>query len=107
MQTLVAEILAAWRRAERLSATLQAGSLEQSAALVAAYRLRELYQDLVKVAGKVEEADARALLAELAELQGRGQEPISDESPAGELRAPPRIAEAGSYGRPSTLPPTG
>ena len=66
VQTLVAEVLAAWRRAERLSATLPDDSLEGAAATMASKRLHALYVDLTKVAGKVEEADARALLAELA-----------------------------------------
>jgi hypothetical protein len=70
MQTLVAEVLAAWRRADRLVATLPQHSLEYSAAVVAAERLHDLYQDLVKVAGVVDEADARSLLTELAYAQG-------------------------------------
>jgi hypothetical protein len=69
VQTLVAEVLAAWRRAERLVGSLPERSLEHSAALHAAERLHELYTDLVKVAGVVDEADARSLLAELADAQ--------------------------------------
>jgi hypothetical protein len=46
MQTVVAEILRAWRRAERLAAELPAGSSEQAAAELASRRLRELFQDL-------------------------------------------------------------
>ena len=65
MQTLIAEVLAAWRRAERLSETLPADSLERAAAEVASKRLRVLYVDLTKVAGEVDDATARALLADL------------------------------------------
>ena len=65
VQTLVAEVLAAWRRAERLSAELPDDSLEGAAATMASKRLHDLYVDLTKVAGEVDEADARALLAEL------------------------------------------
>ena len=70
MQTLIAEILAAWRRAERLAGTLPEDSREQRAALVAAERLQILYQDLVKVAGEVDETTARQLLADLTLTSG-------------------------------------
>jgi hypothetical protein len=68
MRTLVAEVLAAWRRAERLTAELPAGTPEHAAALDACERLRALYQDLVSsgVMEPVSEAGARALLEELA-----------------------------------------
>ena len=68
MQTLVAEILAAWRRSERLVDGLPAGSAEHEAAVQARDRLRDLYRDLT-AAGMpaVSEADARQLLAELAD----------------------------------------
>jgi hypothetical protein len=48
MQTLVAEILAAWRRAERLATELPPGTSEHTAAVTACERLRELYQDMTK-----------------------------------------------------------
>lgn len=69
MQTLVAEILAAWRRAERLTHDLEPGSPDHAAAISACERLRDLYQDLTTsgVAEPVSEAEARALLAELSE----------------------------------------
>lgn len=41
MQKLVAEIMAAWRRAERLSATLPEGTPEHDAAERACARLRD------------------------------------------------------------------
>jgi hypothetical protein len=68
MQTLVAEILAAWRRAERLSNELPKGSLEQVAAQAVAEKLRDIYQDLTRgeAAHEVTEAEARTLLEELA-----------------------------------------
>ena len=67
MQTLVAEILAAWRRADRLAATLPVGSVEQAAAQDAHDRLRDLYHELTRsgAAKGVTVADARTLLAEL------------------------------------------
>jgi hypothetical protein len=68
MQTLVAEILAAWRRAERLSNELPEGSLEQAAAHAAAGKLRDIYQELTKTGAvhEISEAEARTLLEELA-----------------------------------------
>ena len=68
MQTLVAEILAAWRRAERLANELPEGSLEQSAAQAVAEKLRDVYQELTAMgaAREVTEAEARTLLEELA-----------------------------------------
>jgi hypothetical protein len=68
MQTLVAEILAAWRRAERLSNELPQGSLEQAAAQAVAEKLRDIYQDLTQgeAAREITEAEARVLLEELA-----------------------------------------
>ena len=49
-----------------VSAELPDDSLEGAAAWMASKRLHDLYVDLTKVAGEVDEADARALLAELA-----------------------------------------
>ncbi len=67
MQTLVAEILAAWRRAERLTEELQRGTPEHAGAVLAYERLRDLYRTLTEsgVASEVTEAEARALIAEL------------------------------------------
>jgi hypothetical protein len=48
MQTLVAEILAAWRRAERLAETLEAGTPERAAVDRACERLRDAYQELTE-----------------------------------------------------------
>ena len=69
MQTLVAEILAAWRRADRLTHDLEPGTPEHAAATSACERLRDLYRDLTTsgVAEPVSEAEARALLAELTD----------------------------------------
>ena len=69
MQTLVAEILAAWRRAERLSEQLPPGTPEHDAAQRACERLRDLYHELTTsgIAQPMTHADARALLAELSE----------------------------------------
>ena len=68
MQTLVAEMLAAWRRAERLSNELPQGSVAQAAAQAVAEKMRDIYQDLIRsgAAHGVTEADARTLLEELA-----------------------------------------
>ena len=71
MQTLVAEVLAAWRRAERLAATLPEGH-QQDIARAACERLRDLYRDLTTsgVAVATSEAGARTLLAELMREAG-------------------------------------
>ena len=68
MQKLVAEIMAAWRRAERLAATLPDGSPERAAAQRACDRLRDAYQDLTHsgVATAISAAEARMLLADAA-----------------------------------------
>jgi hypothetical protein len=67
MQTLVAEILAVWRRAERLSESLEPGTPQHAAAQLACERLRDLYRELTTsgVAKPTTDADARSLLAEL------------------------------------------
>ncbi len=74
MQKLVAEIMAAWRRAERLSATLPAGSPEQAAAQRACERLRDAYQELTHsgVAAQITAAEAAMLVRDAAsDLQPR------------------------------------
>jgi hypothetical protein len=62
METLVIEVLAAWRQADRLASTLPAGSVEQAAAQKAHDLLRDLYRDLTRVvpADDVMEMDVRA-----------------------------------------------
>jgi hypothetical protein len=74
MQTLVAEILAAWRRAERLADDLPPGR-EQDAAEHACDRLRELYHELTGgrgVAQELSDADARKLVTDALESFGTG-----------------------------------
>jgi hypothetical protein len=68
MQKLVAEIMAAWRRAERLAATLPEGSAERAAAQRASDRLRDAYQELTHsgVATAITAGEARMLLADAA-----------------------------------------
>ena len=68
MQKLVAEIMAAWRRAERLAETLPEGSAERAAAERACERLREAYQELTHsgVAEALTAGDAKMLLADAA-----------------------------------------
>jgi hypothetical protein len=68
MQKLVAEIMAAWRRAERLSATLPQGSAEHAAAETACARLRDAYQELTHsgVAEALTAAEARLYLKDAA-----------------------------------------
>ena len=68
MQKLVAEIMAAWRRAERLAATLPAGSAEHDAAVRACNRLRDAYQELTHsgVADALTAAEARLLVQDAA-----------------------------------------
>jgi hypothetical protein len=68
LQKLVAEIMAAWRRAERLAQTLPAGSRERDAAERACERLRDAYQELTHsgVAEALTTADAKLLLRDAA-----------------------------------------
>jgi len=68
MKKLVAEILAAWRRAERLASTLPAGSPEHDAAQRACDRLRDAYQELTHsgVAEALSVAEAKMLLRDAA-----------------------------------------
>ena len=68
MQTLIAEILAAWRRAERLSHELPTGTPEQVAALAACQRLKQIYRDLTGtgVTEPPTEHATRSVLAEIA-----------------------------------------
>ncbi len=64
MQTLVAEILAAWRRAERLAGTLDPESLERAAVDRACDRLRDAYHELTEsgVAHGLTAREARDLI---------------------------------------------
>ena len=68
MQKLVAEIMAAWRRAERLADTLPEHSPEQAAALLACEKLRDAYQTLTHsgVADALTAAEARLLVQDAA-----------------------------------------
>jgi hypothetical protein len=68
LQKLVAEILAAWRRAERLASTLPAESPEHEAAERACNRLRDAYQELTHsgVAEALTAAEAKMLLRDAA-----------------------------------------
>ncbi|MEA2519196.1 MAG: hypothetical protein QOF49_1276 [Chloroflexota bacterium] len=68
MQKLVAEIMAAWRRAERLAKELPEGTAEHAAAERACNRLRDAYQELTHsgVAGALTAAEAAMLLRDAA-----------------------------------------
>jgi hypothetical protein len=68
LQKLVAEIMAAWRRAERLAQTLPEASRERQAAERACERLRDAYQELTHsgVAEALTTADAKILLRDAA-----------------------------------------
>lgn len=68
MQNLVAEIMAAWRHAERLAQTLPEGSAERAAAERACERLRDVYQELTHsgVAETLTSREAERLLADAA-----------------------------------------
>jgi hypothetical protein len=68
LQKLVAEIMAAWRRAERLASTLPPESAEHDAAQRACERLRDAYQELTHsgVAAVLTAAEAKMLLADAA-----------------------------------------
>jgi hypothetical protein len=68
VQKLVAEIMAAWRRAERLTSSLSEGSPEHAAAQHASERLRDAYQELTHsgVADALTSAEAKLLLRDAA-----------------------------------------
>jgi hypothetical protein len=68
VQKLVAEIMAAWRRAERLAQTLPEGSPEREAAQRACERLGQAFQELTHsgVAPAISAAEARLLLKDAA-----------------------------------------
>jgi hypothetical protein len=68
VQKLVAEIMAAWRRAERLASTLPDGSPEREAARHACDKLRDAYQELTHsgVAEAITAAEGRMLLRDAA-----------------------------------------
>lgn len=68
MRKLVAEIMAAWRRAERLATTLPEGSAERAAAERASERLRDAFQELTHsgVAHALSAAEAALLLQDAA-----------------------------------------
>ena len=70
MQTLVAEILALWRCAERLTTTLPPGGPDHAVATLACVRLGDLYELLTApMDGTLGQADTRTRL--LAELDAR------------------------------------
>ena len=68
MQKLAAEIMAAWRRAERLTETLPEGTPEHEAATRASERLRDAFQELTHsgVVEAISAAEARLLLRDAA-----------------------------------------
>jgi hypothetical protein len=68
MQKLVAEIMTAWRRAERLTESLPDGSAEHQAAFHACEKLRDAYQELTHsgVAAALTAAEARLLVKDAA-----------------------------------------
>ena len=65
MQTLVANVLAAWRRAERLAEELPPGR-ERDAAALAALRLRDVYHELTEARASGEVAAAGLVSEALA-----------------------------------------
>jgi hypothetical protein len=74
VQKLVAEIMAAWRRAERLVGELPDGSPELEAASRACDRLRDAFQELTHsgVVDRLSAAEARLLLRDAAsDIDGR------------------------------------
>ena len=74
MQTLVAEIVAAWRRADRLTVMFPEGTPNHLAAVTAAEKLRELFQDLTLAVepSSVDVADALKLLDEFDDMPPPG-----------------------------------
>jgi hypothetical protein len=69
MQTLIQEVLAAWREAERSAAAFREGSPEQQLAQEVASKLRELHGLLTNF--RVSQVDVPAYRALLTEIQGR------------------------------------
>jgi hypothetical protein len=67
VQALLAEILAEWRKAERLAAELPRGSPEQLAAQSASDRLHDLHRDVESAArlGVTDRGTFQQLFAEL------------------------------------------
>ena len=70
MQALVAEVLAAWRRAERLSEQLPPGTPEHSAAVNASERLRDLYGDLTRSGIEIDAVTVDAVRQAVEEASG-------------------------------------
>ena len=68
LQKLVAEIMAAWRRAERLTQTLPEASPEREAVERTCERLRDAYQELTQsgVAEALTATEAKLLLRDAA-----------------------------------------
>ena len=73
MQTLIAQVLGAWRRAERLAESVAPGP-EREAAQQACERLRDLYQALTDT-DRSTLADPHAVQALLEELAAVGDPP--------------------------------
>jgi hypothetical protein len=67
MQTVVAEILAAWRRIERLTEGLEEGSEQHAAAVRASEHLRAAYHELTQsgAAHTLSPREARSIIADL------------------------------------------
>ncbi len=59
MQALVAEVLKAWREAERVASEHEPGSPDHEAAALAVDRLRDLYAELTSAARARESDPAR------------------------------------------------
>ena len=80
MQKLVAEIMTAWRRAERLAATFPEGSPERDAAQRASGRLRDAYQELTHsgVAAQITAAEAALLIRDAASDLMPDPAPVQD-----------------------------
>lgn len=74
MQKLVAEIMAAWRRADRLAQSLPTDSAEREAAERTCERLRDAYQELTDsgVAEALTAAEAKLLLRDVAKEMDSG-----------------------------------
>jgi len=64
MQSLVADVLAAWRAAERVAMENDPGTPEYATAILAVDRLRSLYAELVSAAkaGETDPAAHRSIL---------------------------------------------
>ena len=77
MQTLTAQVLDAWRDAERLSQALRHDTPEHASAVAACERLRGVYQAVTRWDGWTAEDEARRALSEFRSRETPGGPALS------------------------------